>query len=139
MKTMMKNIKTKIITAALLAGILLMMIPAFPVHASGETASTTTSSQTPNFSNVTAPIESMIRAILRPALGIVGALGSLFCIILGVKFAKAEEPQEREKAKAHLKNAIIGFVLIFVLLVALNALLDPMITWVTSNAKGTGL
>ena len=135
----MKNIKTKIITAALLAGILLMMIPAFPVHASGETASTTTSSQTPNFSNVTAPIESMIRAILRPALGIVGALGSLFCIILGVKFAKAEEPQEREKAKAHLKNAIIGFVLIFVLLVALNALLDPMITWVTSNAKGTGL
>lgn len=129
MKNVMKNIKSKIATTALGVSIAVMMMPATPVLASNA----------PDFKKVTDPIESLLKAILRPALGIVGALGAIFCIILGVKFAKAEEPQEREKAKAHLKNAIIGFVLIFVLLLALNVLMEPMITWVTSNAKNTGL
>ena len=61
-----------------------------------------------------------IDSLKGPALTVVIALAAVYCIILGAKFAKAEEPQEREKAKAALKNAIIGFVLIFVLLVLLN-------------------
>ncbi len=132
MKKVMNNIKNKVAMTALGVSIAVMMMPATPVLADGD-------NKTPNFSNVTAPIESLLRAILRPALGIVGALGAIFCIILGVKFAKAEEPQEREKAKAHLKNAIIGFVLIFVLLLALNLLMEPMIDWVTNNTKNSGL
>lgn len=71
--------------------------------------------------SVYAPIIQLINAFIVPALLIVGALGTLYCILLGVKFAKAEEPQDREKAKTHLKNAIIGFVLIFVLMAALSA------------------
>ena len=55
-------------------------------------------------------------------------------MLLGVKFAKAEEQQDREKAKQALKNAIIGFVLIFVLLLALKLLLPNMVNWVNSNA-----
>ena len=85
------------------------------------------------------PVADLIKKFTAPVLGIVGAVGSVYCIILGVKFAKAEEPQEREKAKSHLKNAIIGFVLIFVLLVLLWRLMDPLIKWVANYSSNTGL
>lgn len=87
-----------------------------------------------DFSGVTAPIVDLINSLLGPALVIVGALGMLYCIILGVKFAKAEDPQEHEKAKTHLKNAIIGYVLIFVLMVALKIGTGVMVDWVKANA-----
>ena len=89
------------------------------------------------FQQVANPIITLIQSLLVPLLGIVGAAGSLYCVILGVKYAKAEEPQEREKAKGALKNAVIGFVLIFVLLVALKILTPELIKWVNANAPGT--
>ena len=92
-----------------------------------------------NLDGVAAPIVALINSIMGPALALVGAVGSLYCVLLGVKFAKAEEPQEREKAKTHLKSAIIGFVLIFVLILALNLSMDPLIAWVESNASGVDL
>ena len=92
-----------------------------------------------NLDGVAAPIVALINGLMGPALALVGALGALYCVILGVKFAKAEEPQEREKAKAHLKNAIIGFVLIFVLILALNLTMDPLIKWVEDNASNVNL
>jgi len=98
---------------------------------------TTVFADAPDFSDVSTPIVDLINALINPALAIVGALGALFCIILGVKYAKAEEPQEREKAKTHLKNAIIGFVLIFVLMVALKLLMPIMQTWVSNQAVKT--
>ena len=70
---------------------------------------------------------------LTPALGIVGALGAIYCIILGAKLAKAEEPQDREKAKNSLKNAIVGFVLIFVLIVVLKLGMTAMQSWMSSS------
>lgn len=79
------------------------------------------------------PIVSLINMAVGPALMIVGALGSLYCILLGVKLAKAEEPQDREKAKGSLKNAIIGFLMIFVLLVVLNVAMKPMTEWMESS------
>lgn len=85
--------------------------------------------------NAISPVVDLIKSLTGPVLAIVGALGSLYCILLGVKFAKAEEPQEREKAKTHLKNAIIGFVLIFVLLVLLSQLTPVFIDWVNSNSS----
>ena len=85
------------------------------------------------------PIVALINSMMAPALALVGAAGSLYCVMLGVKFAKAEEPQEREKAKSHLKNAIIGFVLIFVLILALNLSMNPLIAWVENNTTGVNL
>ena len=79
------------------------------------------------------PVASLIYALLNPALIIVGAVGSLYCVILGVKYAKCEEPQEREKAKGNLKNAIIGFVLIFVLMVVLKLLMPVLQDWAKAN------
>jgi heme/copper-type cytochrome/quinol oxidase subunit 4 len=55
-----------------------------------------------------------------------------------VKFAKAEEPQDHEKAKTHLKNAIIGFVLIFILVVALRLSVGPLTTWMNNYQLTTG-
>ncbi len=85
------------------------------------------------FEDVVAPIVELLNSILTPMLLIVFAAGSLYCVVLGVKYAKAEEPQDREKAKGALKNAIIGFVLIFVLILALNLLKKPMVDWVNKN------
>ena len=86
------------------------------------------------FQDVANPVIELIYSLLPPLLGIVGAAGTIFCVILGVKFAKAEEPQDREKAKQHLKNAIIGFVLIFVLILALTLLMPRLIEWTNKTA-----
>ena len=91
------------------------------------------------FDSVVAPIVSLLNSILTPMLLIVGAVGALYCVVLGVKFAKAEEPQDREKAKGALKNAIIGFVLIFILLLALWLLMPIMVQWVNDNGGNIAL
>ncbi len=89
------------------------------------------------FVDVANPVIELINELLPAVLGIVGAAGMVFCVILGVKFAKAEEPQDREKAKQHLKNAIIGFVLIFVMILALNILMPKLIDWTNEKANET--
>ena len=81
---------------------------------------------------VVTPIVDLIDSFLGPLIAIVGAVGTLYCVLLGVKYARAEEPQDREKAKAHLKGAIIGFVLIFILIVALKLLIGPLSDWASS-------
>lgn len=86
-----------------------------------------------DYNSVVNPIIGLLNNLLGPLLGLVGAVGTLYCVLLGVKFAKAEEPQEREKAKSHLKNAIIGFVLIFVLIVALKIGMGVMTDWVKES------
>ena len=90
------------------------------------------------WTSVVQPIIEFLNKLLPPVIAVVGAVGTLYCVLLGVKFAKAEEPQDREKAKTHLKNAIIGFVLIFVLIVVLQLSTDPLLNWV-KNATGTNL
>jgi len=84
---------------------------------------------TTDFSTVVNPIIDLVNSLLNPLLLIVGAVGSLYCVLLGVKYARAEEPQDREKAKAHLKGAIVGFVLIFILIVGLRMLMPIMLAW----------
>lgn len=85
------------------------------------------------FADIATPIVSLLNSLMEPLLLIVGALGSLYCVVLGVKYAKAEEPQDREKAKGALKNAVVGFVLIFVLILALNIMMPQMVNWVNEN------
>lgn len=89
------------------------------------------------FDSAVNPVINLLENMLSPLLGLVGAVGAIYCVILGAKFAKAEEPQDREKAKQALKNAIIGFLLIFILLVVLKGLMPQMVKWVNSNYKGT--
>lgn len=87
------------------------------------------------FEEIAGPIINLVKMAAGPALGIVGAIGLIYCIILGAKLAKAEEPQDREKAKTSLKNAIIGFVLIFVLMFALMMGLPAMTSWLNASSN----
>ena len=79
--------------------------------------------------SVVKPLLDVLGVLVPVLLGVVGAVGAIWVIFLGVKYAKAEEPQEHEKARNNLKNAIIGFVLIFVLLVALQLALGIFTNW----------
>ena len=143
----MKKTKKSLILAVVLLTFMALLFPAFTVKAAGAGEATAilagnNTNQNNNQQNtatpasmqeVVQPVTDLIRQISGPVLGIVAALGSVQGGGLGVKFAKAEEPQDREKAKAHLKNAIIGFVLIFVMLVVLSKLTPYLVDWVTKN------
>ena len=147
----MKKTKKSLILAVALLTFMALLFPAFTVKAAGAGNATAilagnntnqNNNQQQNNNNnttpasmqeVVQPVTDLIRQLSGPVLGVVAALGSVYCIILGVKFAKAEEPQDREKAKAHLKNAIIGFVLIFVMLVLISKLTPYLVDWVTKN------
>ena len=120
----MKKLNMRRMGSVLLVAMMLMVFMANPAFADGTGA---------NFDTVTAPIVELINSLLSPILAIVGAVGTLYCVVLGVKYAKAEEPQDREKAKGHLKSAIIGFVLIFVLMLALKLSMPILQNWVADN------
>lgn len=82
--------------------------------------------------NIVQPLLDVLGVLVPVLLAVVGSVGAIWVIFLGVKFAKAEEPQDHEKAKGNLRNAIIGFVLIFVLLVALQIALNVFTSWYTN-------
>ena len=120
----MKKLNMRRMGSMFLAAMMLVAFMAIPAFAEGTGT---------NFDTITDPIVGLINSLLTPALAIVGAVGSLYCVVLGVKYAKAEEPQDREKAKGHLKSAIIGFVLIFVLMLALKLAMPILQNWVYTN------
>ena len=124
-ETGMKKLNVRRMGSMFLVAMMMMAFLATPAFAAGTGT---------NFDSITNPIVDLINSLLTPALAIVGALGSLYCVVLGVKYAKAEEPQDREKAKGHLKSAIIGFVLIFVLMLALKLAMPILQNWVAANS-----
>ena len=66
------------------------------------------------------PVMEIIQVFLPVILTLVATVGFIWCIVLGVKYAKSTDPQEHQQAKKALVNAIIGFVLIFVLMLVLH-------------------
>ena len=66
------------------------------------------------------PVTELIQVFIPVILTLVATVGFIWCIVLGVKFAKSTDPQEHQLAKKSLINAIIGFVLIFVLMLVLH-------------------
>ena len=82
-----------------------------------------------DLNSVVKPLLEVLGVVVPVLLTVVGSVGAIWVIFLGVKYAKAEEPQEHEKARNNLKHAIIGFVLIFVLLVALQLALGIFTNW----------
>lgn len=135
MKNVLTTLKTKAISAGMgITGAMTVMssygITAFADNGSASTNST----GSVDLNNVTDPIIGLINSIFNAAIWVVAAAGALYCILLGIKFASAEEPQDREKAKQHLKNAIIGYILIFVLVVALRVGTPIMIEWMNANS-----
>ena len=82
-----------------------------------------------DLNQIVKPLLDVLNVLVPVLLGVVGALGAIWVIFLGVKYARAEDPQEHDKARNALKNAIIGFILIFVLLIALQIALSIFTNW----------
>lgn len=66
------------------------------------------------------PVMELIQVFIPVILTLVATVGFIWCIVLGVKFAKSIDPQEHQQAKKSLINAIIGFVIIFLLMLVLH-------------------
>ncbi len=86
-----------------------------------------------DFNPVILPVLEVVNAILWPLIAIVGSVGMIYCIFLGIKVAKADEQNSRERAKKDLVGAVIGFLLIFVLIVALKIAMPILQEWVSSK------
>ena len=85
-----------------------------------------------DLNSIIQPVLDLCQTLVPIMLAVVGAVGALWCILLGVKYAKADDPQEHEKAKKGLVNAIVGFVLIFILLIMLNIGTSVLTEWWSS-------
>ena len=133
----MKNIKTKIkyIITMLTFGVLTMGHCSIALAADETTSSSSSGGGggDVNFSNAAEPVVKLINSLLGPVISVVVAVGAIYCVILGAKLAKADEPQEREKAKMALKNAIIGFFLIFILIVVMRLMVPTLVKWVENS------
>ncbi len=90
-----------------------------------------------DLTTVVNPVVGLINSLINPLLLLVGAGGGVYAIILGFKYATAEEPQEREKRKQAIKTFLIGYVLIFVLMVVLKLATPALETWMTNSTAGT--
>ena len=90
-----------------------------------------------DLTTVTNPVIGLINSLVNPLLLLVGAGGAVYAIILGFKYATAEEPQEREKRKQSIKSFLIGYVLIFVLLVVLKLGIPALQNWMTQSTSNT--
>ena len=82
-----------------------------------------------DLNSIIQPVLELCQTLVPILLAVVSAVGALWCILLGVKYAKADDPQEHEKAKKGLINAIVGFVLIFVLLIMLKIGTEVFTDW----------
>jgi len=61
-----------------------------------------------------------VQAYLNPTISIFTAVAMLYAVVLGVKYAKEEDQQGREKVKQAIKNLIKGMILIYVIYVVLT-------------------
>ena len=135
MKKMMKKLgsskRTKLMKVCSLA-----LVAAFTVLAYSGVAFATTQ-QGADLTTVVNPVIGLINSLINPLLLLVGAGGGVYAIILGFKYATAEEPQEREKRKQAIKTFLIGYVLIFVLMVVLKLATPSLDTWMNNCSSGT--
>lgn len=71
------------------------------------------------YSNIIKPIQNLLENIMTPLLILVGTAGSIYAIVLGVNYSRAEDTSKREEAKKRLINAVIGLVIMVALLIVL--------------------
>lgn len=76
--------------------------------------------------------------ILIPVMIIVGVAGIFYSVYLGVQLAKADSADKRQEAKSRMINAIIGFVVIFVLVLLMYlfcANVETLFGWTKDVSK----
>ncbi len=91
------------------------------------------------YNRVFKPVVDILDAMLVPILILVGTAGSIYAIVLGVNFSKAESADKREEAKKRMINAIIGLVVTILLLILLKlftANAQAIANWINSFNPG---
>lgn len=71
-------------------------------------------------------VYKVLPPILYAILGVLGAAGGIYAIILGINLAKADSEDKRKQAATRLKNTLFGVATLIVLVVFINVLL-PLI------------
>ena len=82
--------------------------------------------------NPTDPLYQALSLIGPYAISVVVSLGLIYGIIIGAKFAKATDTQERATLQKALINGIIGFVSVVILITILYAIRAPLARWINS-------
>lgn len=93
------------------------------------------------YDRVFKPVVDILDAMLVPILILVGTAGSIYAIVLGVNFSKAESADKREEAKKRMINAIIGLVVTILLLILLKlftANAQAIADWINSFSTPAG-
>ena len=79
------------------------------------------------------PIYEFLDAFGPVLISMLVGVGALYCIILGVQYAKADKGDEREVAKKKAVNAAISFGVIIILVVLLYAFRGPLTQMLNNN------
>ena len=66
-------------------------------------------------------------------IGMLLGVGSLYCIILGVQYAKAEKGDDRDVAKKKAVNAAISFLVIIILVAVLYGMRGTFLELASGN------
>jgi len=68
--------------------------------------------------------KTVVGYVMPAVIGVVGLFAIIYAVILGVKYAKAEDTDKREEAKKHLVAAVIGMVVAIVFVLIIWAVLN---------------
>lgn len=68
--------------------------------------------------------KSIINIVLPIILGVVLLVGTVYAIILGVNYSKAEDADKRKEAKDRLVGAVVGFLIALVLIAVIYGVLS---------------
>lgn len=88
---------------------------------------TETGTKNADSSGTVSPIYDFLDTFGPALIGILLGVGSLYCIILGVQYAKAEKGDDRDIAKKKAVNAAISFGVIIILITILYAMRDTFV------------
>ncbi|MBQ9437209.1 MAG: hypothetical protein IJU50_02655 [Lachnospiraceae bacterium] len=83
-----------------------------------------------DFSGAVSEMLRFLTSLTAPMLLLVGAAASLYCIVLGVQYARAEGPEDREKAKKRIVTMLMGYFLIFILILLMQISMPIFVAWV---------
>lgn len=86
------------------------------------------------------PILGVLNTLLLPLIIILGVAGTIYAIVLGVQFAKAESADKRDETKKRLINAVIGLVIILVALIGMKIFIvnaPSLFNWVSNGGSDT--
>lgn len=79
--------------------------------------------------------KEIINYILPIALGVVLLVGTIYAIILGVQYSKAEDADKRKEAKGRLVGAVVGFLITLVIIAVIYAILASNLLESVFNSK----